>query len=174
MISRANLDGTGLEFLITGLTSPSGIALELQAGPPTGACCFGNGFCTPQTQEDCESVEGQLYLGDGTECVGDMTCPAVCWACQCTDGLTDSGQSAIGCVAEESACDQFCQAHGGLQSFQCDLGPCPSIPTVSDWGLLVMTLLVLTAGTLVLSRARARWIISAQVVEGGANIRPRV
>ena len=78
MISRANLDGTDGEFLITGLTSPSGIALELQAGPPTGACCFDNGFCTPQTKADCEAVEGQVYLGDGTECVGDLTCPAVC------------------------------------------------------------------------------------------------
>jgi hypothetical protein len=153
MISRANLDGTGGEFLITGLTNPSGIALELQAGPPTGACCFGNGFCTPQTQAECESIEGQVYLGDGTECVGDVTCPAVCWSCLCTDGLSDSGTSAIGCVGEESGCNDLCQAHGGLQSFQCDLGPCASIPTVSEWGVVVMLLLTLTAGTLIL-RAR--------------------
>ncbi len=49
-----------------------------------------------------------------------------------------------------------------------------AIPTVSEWGLVVMTLLVLTAGTLVLARARAQWKISARVVEGGAYIRPRV
>jgi len=159
MISRANLDGTGLEFLITGLTSPSGIALELQAGPPTGACCFGNGFCTPQTQEDCESVEGQLYLGDGTECVGDMTCPAVCWACQCTDGLTDSGQSAIGCVAEESSCDEFCQGHGGTQSFACDLGPCVPIPAVTEWGLITMVLFLLAVGTVVLRHKASKTTI---------------
>ena len=160
MISRANLDGTGGEFLITGLTSPSGIALELQAGPPTGACCFDNGFCTPQTQADCESIEGQVYLGDGTECVGDFTCPAVCWSCLCTDGLSDSGTSAIGCVAEEIGCSDLCQAHGGLQSFQCDLGPCAAIPTVSQWGLVMMTLLVLTAGTLLFARARAQREVS--------------
>ena len=155
MISRANLDGTGGEFLITGLTSPSGIALELQAGPPTGACCFGNGFCTPQTQAECESIEGQVYFGDGTECVGDSTCPAVCWSCLCTNGLSDSGTSAIGCVAEESGCSDLCQAQGGLQSFQCDLGLCASIPTVSEWGLVVMTLLLLTGGSLILARVRA-------------------
>ena len=155
MISRANLDGTGVEFLITGLTSPSGIALELHAGPTTGACCFGNGFCTPQTQEDCESVEGQLYLGDGTACVGDFTCPAVCWTCLCNDGFNDSGQSAIGCVAEETACSDLCQAHGGVQSFQCDLGSCASIPTVSEWGVVVMILLTLIGGTLIL-RPRLR------------------
>ena len=118
------LDGTDGEFLITGLTSPSGIALELQVGTPTGACCFGNGFCTPQTQEDCESVLGQVYLGDGTECVGDFTCPTVCWNCLCLDGFQESDQSAVGCVAEEAACNDVCQGHGGLQSFDCDLGPC--------------------------------------------------
>jgi hypothetical protein len=37
MISRANLDGSGGEFLITGLTSPSGIALDAAAGPPIPA-----------------------------------------------------------------------------------------------------------------------------------------
>ena len=155
MISRANLDGTDVEFVITGLTAPSGIALELQAGGPTGACCFGNGFCTPQTQADCEAVEGQVYLGDGTECVGDLTCPDVCWSCQCIDGFSDSDQSAIGCVAEANACSDLCQAHGGLESFRCDLGPCASIPTVSEWSVVAMLLLTLTAGTLIL-RPRVR------------------
>ena len=40
--------------------------------------------------------------------------------------------------------------------------------------LAVMTLLVLTAGTLVLARRRRRWEISAAVVDGGAEIHPRV
>ncbi len=120
-------------------------------GPPVGACCFEKGFCTLQTQENCESIEGQVYLGDSTECVGDITCPAVCWTCLCTDGFNDSGQSAIGCVAEESACDGFCEGHGGTESFQCDLGPCLTVPAVSEWGLIAMTLLVLIAGTLILT-----------------------
>lgn len=130
------------------------------AGGPTGACCFGNGFCTPQTQVDCEAVQGQVYLGDGTECVGDLTCPAVCWSCLCVDGSSTSAESAVGCVAEESACDAFCQALGGTQSFQCDLGPCATIPTVSEWGMIVMTLLALTAGTLLFARARTQREIS--------------
>ncbi len=49
-----------------------------------------------------------------------------------------------------------------------------AIPTVSECGLVSMTLLMLTAGMLVVARARARWEISAQVVEGGADIHPRV
>ena len=32
--------------------------------------------------------------------------------------------------------------------------PCTAVPTVSEWGLIVMTLLVLTAGTLVYARRR--------------------
>lgn len=37
MISRANLDGTNREYLVTGLQDPSGIALQLAAGPPIPA-----------------------------------------------------------------------------------------------------------------------------------------
>jgi len=65
-----------------------------------GACCFGNGFCTPQTQATCESVAGQVYQGDGTVCVGDFTCPVVLWSCVCVDGVGNSAQSGIGCVSE--------------------------------------------------------------------------
>lgn len=160
MISRANLDGTGQEFLITGLTSPSGLALDWRAEGPGGACCSGFGFCGWQTQQQCESIEGQIYLGDGTECLGDVTCPAVCVTCQCVDGSFTSGPSAIGCVSEEVACADDCQAQGGVEGFQCDLGPCVAIPAISQWGIMVMTLLVLTAGTLVLTRATVPRIIS--------------
>lgn len=152
MISRANLDGSGIELLVTGLTSPSGIDLIAGGGPQSGACCFGNGFCIVQTQEDCEAVEGQLYLGDGTKCVGDMTCPAVCVICRCVDGFVDARQSAIGCVAEEAVCDDTCQAHGGAVEFQCDIGACPSVPTSSEWGLVITTLIILGSGTLILGR----------------------
>ncbi len=44
MISRANLDGTDREFLITGLTSPSGISLELLLGPGSIPTVSGWGF----------------------------------------------------------------------------------------------------------------------------------
>ncbi len=33
--------------------------------------------------------------------------------------------------------------------------PPPPIPTVSEWGLIVMTLLLLTAGTIVIRRYKA-------------------
>jgi Galactose oxidase-like, Early set domain/Kelch motif len=126
------------------------------AAGPTGACCFGNGFCTLQTQVNCEAVPGQVYLGDGTQCVGDMTCPSVCWTCVCTDGTSDSGQSAIGCIAQESACDAFCAGQGGTQTFQCDLGPCAVIPTVSEWGLIVMILAMFVSGTVILGQTASR------------------
>lgn len=49
---------------------------------------------------------------------------------ECDDGNTDPGD----------LCDEFCQAE--------------NIPTVSAWGLVVMALLVLTAGTVVLRRCQ--------------------
>ncbi len=51
---------------------------------------------------------------------------------------------------------------------------CEAATTVSEWGLVLMTMLLLTAGTLLFARARARWEISAQVVEVGADIHPRM
>lgn len=125
------------------------------ANGPMGACCFGNGFCTPQTQEDCEAVEGQVYLGDGTECIGDFTCPAVCGNCQCLDGFQESGPSAVGCIAAETACNTLCLGHGGTQTFRCSLGPCAAVPTATTWGVIVMTLLLLAAGTIMMGRSRA-------------------
>lgn len=91
---------------------------------PTGACCFGNGFCTVQTQQDCEAAGDQLYAGHGTECVGDLTCPSVCQTCLCADGFQELGDSAIGCVAEENECNEVCKDRGGVDSFACELGSC--------------------------------------------------
>ncbi|MCP4593025.1 MAG: IPTL-CTERM sorting domain-containing protein [bacterium] len=54
---------------------------------------------------------------------------------------------------------ELCEAAGG--EFVGDAAPCdleeycePSIPTVSEWGLILMTLLLLTAGTVVIGRRR--------------------
>lgn len=66
MISRANLDGSEGEFLITGLTSPSGIALDITA-PPCSADFNGDG--------GINAADLALLLGSWGpcgECPGDL------------------------------------------------------------------------------------------------------
>lgn len=51
--------------------------------------------------------------------------------------------------------DGICNFGEDCESCEMDCGPCePAIPTVSEWGLIVMTLLALTAGTIVFARRR--------------------
>jgi hypothetical protein len=48
-----------------------GTARSAAAGAPTGACCFGNGFCSETTELDCLNNMGD-YFGDGTVCFPNL------------------------------------------------------------------------------------------------------
>ena len=51
--------------------------------------------------------------------------------------------------------DGICNFGETCESCEKDCGPCEApIPTVSEWGLIIMTLLALTAGTIVFARRR--------------------
>ncbi len=62
----------------------------------------------------------------------------------------------LGAVLPPGSTPDFVQFHGVTGTFStwavivpCGLGSCVEIPTVSQWGVVVMTLLLLTAGTIV-------------------------
>jgi len=96
-----------------------------------GSCESGENRCT--CPSDCGG-----FCGDGTCCPGETcNCPADCGG-SCGDGACNCDESCC-------TCPQDCQ---GL----CSDGIC--IPTMSEWGLLVMAVLVLTAGTVVVMRRR--------------------
>ncbi len=66
------------------------------------------------------------------------------------------------CCADDGTCTETTEADCdgtwlGLGT-DCDPNPCaqPPIPTVSEWGLIIMTLLLLTAGTIIFGRLRHR------------------
>ncbi len=86
-----NTDGTCVTIMYDQFGSPIGPGcnppnLDLGAGtdcetttcPSFGACCIGNTLCVIETQEDCEAVQGNNYLGDGTDC---STSPCSTGAC---------------------------------------------------------------------------------------------
>jgi hypothetical protein len=44
--------------------------------PPVGACCYGNGECVEETDQDtCETVLGGRYDGNGSQCGDQPCCP---------------------------------------------------------------------------------------------------
>jgi hypothetical protein len=79
----------------------------------------------------------------------------------CNDAMVACCDDLVGACTDELPCD--CIAAGnrpGAATTSCGAGdidpPClpPVVPTVSEWGLIVMTLIGLTAGTILFSRRR--------------------
>ncbi len=81
--------------------------------PQTGACCFPDGTCSDITEIDC-NAQGGVFVGAGTQCLGDND----------GNGVDD-------------ACEEA-----------------PAIPTLSQWGILLLALLLLSAVTVAMVRKR--------------------
>lgn len=112
------------------------------------ACCFGNGGCSFRVLENCSGTP----LAPGSTCASekggeDDACLGACCVLDPLQGLT--------CVlGTASQCADPGEVFAGF-GVPCEPEPCSNlIPTVSQWGMLGMTLLVLTVGTLVYRR---RW-----------------
>lgn len=126
---------------------------------PTGSVAIDWTECTPK--ENCGNVTaGTCPTSDPSICGGpsadpqlpgpnpaDVACPAV-GAC---------------CDVPNNECTQYseaeCKALGKGFTYRGDGTPCGTdgtcIPTVSEWGLVVMAILVLSAATVVIMRRRA-------------------
>ena len=146
-----------------------------------GACCKSDGSCLTTTESDCDGQSG-VYLGDDTDCAGDNDDVAGDDVCQdrtppqaCGNDITEGeeecdGSDNIACVdacRSDCTCPSSCGNNVREGNEECDgsddeacpgrCGPdclCPGIPTLSEWGMLVMTLLLLAAGTVVFVRRR--------------------
>jgi hypothetical protein len=141
-----------------------------------GACCLPYGDCVEMWQVPCTETAGS-YLGDGTTCgaIGACTIGESCIETS-EDCCTDAGGSwqagacppivTGACCLDRDTCvpdqtESECADQDGIyqgNGTQCvpdDLCLRPYIPTVSEWGLVVMTLLVIAAATVVIRRARA-------------------
>jgi len=135
-----------------------------------GLCCGSETPCT--CPEDC----GSPFCGDGLCCAGERcTCSSDCGTPFCGDGVccASAGEdhttcpgdcpggacclSNNGCVPDvtQDGCVKLGGRYMGDGSTECihtPEGEC--IPTVSEWGVAVMTMLLLTVGTLVVMRRR--------------------
>lgn len=140
----------GSRTVAAGTGNPNGAELDFPAsdGVPGNPCC-GNGVLDPG--EDCDPPADDACPG---ECQPECRCPPppqVCGDCE-NDCINDPVCGFVG---------QLCSS-GGAQGVCTDTGICPDegaccrcIPTISQWGLVILTLLVMTAGTIFLGRHRA-------------------
>ncbi len=139
---------------------------DLDCGPTDGPCdvegCGQSKDCNDNgVPDECENDCNGNGLADQCDVSPSVECPSGLCTVDCSQDVDEN------CIPDE--CGACCTAEGCEQTTEvlCD-GPskskyngdgttceeaCPAgIPTVSQWGLVVMTLLVLAAGTVVLGR----------------------
>lgn len=66
----------------------------------------------------------------------------VCFICECVDGeIVEACMQ--DCDVAEAFCIDFCIGHNGVASFECWT---LAVPTLSQWGMIVMTVLFVAVG----------------------------
>lgn len=126
---------------IVGTISNAQFTIELGTVP----CLFAGNVLGP--------VCGDFSIDAGEECdeggVDTATCDADCTFVSCGDNYANAAageQCDDGNDIDDDACTNACQINAG------------AIPAASAWGLAVLSLLVLSAGTLVIRRSHIRSI----------------
>ena len=156
--------------------SVTGFGCDLEV---LGACCDPGGSCTLLSEPECQSAGG-IFMGGGTECQGDVDGDNIDGMCDnCPDDPnpgqensdTDSyGDACDNCPDEDNedqadidvdgvgdVCDNCPDVYNPDQDDSdgdgigdaCDV---QEIPTLSEWGMIVLMLLLLTAGTVAVIR----------------------
>ncbi len=184
-IKRADLDGANIEHVLTaGLVDPRGIALDVNAGKMYWA----DGAAIRRANLDGSGVEDliDLNMGGAAQVALDLEAGKVYWA----GAIIDSGHVGranldgsyeeilvsimfypIQALVLDPTAGYMYFGDGSIVRSDLDghnrmdlvagtgdifglaLGP-TAIPTTSEWGLLTMSLLILSAGTVVLVRRR--------------------
>ncbi len=97
----------------------------------------GDGNVNGAAGEDCDAFGAET-----------PTCDIDCTIAECGDNLKNAAAGEQCDGTDDTFCPGLCQ-----EDCQCPPPP-PIIPTVTEWGLIVMTLLGLVAGTIVFARRR--------------------
>jgi hypothetical protein len=107
-----------------------------------GACCLPDGTCQDAVTESACAGQGGSFPGTCTTCAAHVVGACCLPDESCQDGITPAE-----CAAENGTHQGGCTACTG------EPGECPApIPAVSEWGIFVLTLLVLVGGTIILGQ----------------------
>lgn len=125
-----------------------GTGTTCTAGQCSGACCTDATCADNVAMENCDAAN-QRYRGDGTTCAGSPACSGGCCdGTTCTDGVAaTSCELPLNYLGDGVAC-----APAGANSPSC--AP-PAIPTISEWGFIILGVLVLGAGVIAVTRRNA-------------------
>jgi len=120
----------------------------------TGACCDGlTGNCFESIQGDCPNASHTTWT-QGALC-SEISCAAAMGAC-CDTGTNDP---TVSICTQTTQADCNCTKCGWTKAVACaDIECLPNfqtIPTVSEWGLVVLTLLLLVGGKIYFGRREA-------------------
>jgi len=106
----------------------------------TGACCLPDDTCQDAMTQTACTGQGGTFQGTCTTCAND-----VLGACCLPDATCQDGLTAAQCTAQNGTHQGGCSVCTGAPG-ECKV----NVPTVSQWGLVLMTLLVVIAGTIIL------------------------
>lgn len=170
-VAESDCDGVWVEGVLCGETGCG----------DTGMCCLPDGGCMETNIEGCYAVDGTFVdattcdIEEGSCCLPDEECIVTTEECCLLSGgvyggladcvsadCTPTGNCCIGWECTPNVMTEAdCINAGG--EYQGDGTLCVpeacipkelNIPTTSEWGLIVLTLLILTAGTVVIARRR--------------------
>ncbi len=158
--------------------SVTGFGCDLEV---LGACCDPGGSCTLLSEPECQSAGG-IFMGGGTECLGDVDGDDIDGICDNCPDNHNPGQENSDTDSYGDACDNCPdednedQADGDVDGVGDVCDNCPDvynpdqedsdgdgigdacdvqeIPTLSEWGMLILALLLLAAGTVAVVRRR--------------------
>ncbi len=180
------VDGSG-DVYLTGYTNSSDFptvnplddsyngaydAFVAKFGPvPVGACCLTDGSCQEGTEDQCITAGGE-WLGAESLCLGDNNgndiddaCEEVTTgACCLTDGSCQEGteNQCITGGGEWLGLGTVCLGDNNGNGIDDACEELQQVPTLSQWGLMAMGLLLLAFGTVAIVRKRKaiiNWVV---------------
>ncbi len=110
-----------------------------------GACCLASKACDDPILALTCSNRGGTFLGEGTICLGDSDGDGSDDQCDNCPGVDDAVFGAKICKPSGQSCNSDVDCLAGEI---CEAACVGEIPTVSEWGLVVLALLLLVAGKL--------------------------
>ncbi|MBI4717909.1 MAG: hypothetical protein HY763_08915 [Planctomycetes bacterium] len=125
----------------------TGAACENNNNGLCGACCLPNKACQGNLlQASCEA-QGGSFVGAGTSCGQDADGDGNDDHCDNCPGVDDAVFGGKTCCKTGVPCGDDSDCDAGIEGNVCKPAcQCTDVPTVSQWGLLVLTLLLLAAG----------------------------